>query len=145
VNLGDLILFGNDSYGAMHITTDVDSISPGSSPEFVDRILGDENLGASNITLEVNGFRIRFEGIHSGCAMLFREDSGTAKRMIALDAFDQDRIKALARLFHADPSAFVESIDWQEDEVSNWSLISVVLVVIVIATVIFSIYQQSLA
>jgi hypothetical protein len=125
----------------MRITTDVDSISPGTSPEFVDRVLGDENLGASSITLEVNGLRIRFEGIHSGCAMLFREDSGAAKRLVALDAFDQDRIRALVRLFQSDPSALVESIDWQEDEVSNWSLISVVLVVIVIAIVIFSIYQ----
>jgi len=128
----------------MHITTDVDSISPGSGPEFVDRILSDENLGASNLTLEANGLKIRFEGIHSGCAMLFREDSGGAKRLIALDAFDQDRIRALVRLFDSNPSALVESIDWQEDEVSNWSLISVVLVTIVIAIVIFSIYRQNL-
>ncbi|MFK7958590.1 MAG: hypothetical protein AB8B96_21035 [Lysobacterales bacterium] len=120
----------------MHVTTDNGLKSSDASLDFIDEILVDEDSGACKITLEMSGIKIEFEDIYSGDAKLFRQDAPGGIRQVAIDAYDKGRIMALATLFASNPSALVESIEWQEDDGSNWSPIPVVMVFLVIATVI---------
>ncbi len=126
----------------MRVTTDLNPQPADSGLTLLDRALDDENLGANQVTLESDGLLIRFEGIQSGSAMLFREDAVTGTRFIALDAYDKSRIRAMASLFNSDACSMIDSIEWQEDEVSGWNIALIAIVGLVIAIAVFWAYQQ---
>jgi hypothetical protein len=125
----------------MRVTTDLNPQPADSGLTLLDRALDDENLGANQVTLESDGLLIRFEGIQSGSAMLFREDAVTGTRFVALDAYDKSRIRAMASLFNSDARSMIDSIEWQEDEVSGWNIALIAIVGLVIAIAVFWAYQ----
>lgn len=127
----------------MRVTTDLEPQPADAGLSLLDRVLDDEDLGANQFTLESDGLLVRFEGIHSGCAMLFREDVASGKRFVAIDAYDKSRIRALASLFHSDAQSMIDSIEWQEDEVPMWNIGLVAIVGLVIVIAMYWIYRQN--
>ncbi len=104
----------------MIIKSDAKSMPIVSGLKDVERLVSEHSLGATSITLELGETAIRFDGIHSGNAMLYREDSDSTIKFVAMDTFDQSRIVALVDLFGKDPSSTIQSVEWLEDSETGW-------------------------
>ena len=74
----------------MKVTSDSTLLSAGEGVETARRLVRDDALGAEKMRLEVDGHVLRFEGLRSGNAMLFREDLGSSDKFVALDAYERD-------------------------------------------------------
>ena len=90
------------------------------------------------MSLDIGGRVLRFEGLRSGNAMLYREDPGAENPFIALDAYDRERVVALIDLFAENPESMIASIEWQEDYETG--LVGYIIMVIAGAVVVALFY-----
>lgn len=70
--------------------------------------------------------------------MLFREDPDSGVTLVALDAYDRERVAALVSLVEHDPKAAIASIEWQED--SDAGIFGYIAIAIAVALGVAAVY-----
>ena len=124
----------------MKISSDSKLLPAGEGVGTARRLVDDDSLEATEMSLEFENFSLRFKEPRSGYAMLFRTDRQTDETYVALDSYDRERVVALVELFAENPTSAVASIEWQENEAGPVGNISIVVAIALAIGAFYGLY-----
>jgi len=124
----------------MKISSDSKLLPAGEGVGTARRLVDDDSLEATEMSLEFEIFSLRFKEPRSGYAMLFRTDRQTDETYVALDSYDRERVVALVELFAENPTSAVASIEWQENEAGPVGNISIVVAIALAIGAFYGLY-----
>lgn len=114
----------------------------GEPSEVVTTLISDRSLGAKYISIEWTDKKILPEGLGSGNAMLYRENTQSGETFVAMETYtDAESDAMLKRFIHSYQDAEA-SVEWLNNEANWFHKTYLVWIAIIAGIVIYGTYVQ---